>query len=399
MQSNKKTILKDQASTVIAIFALLSFLVFPFFSFLIFLGFMASYASTGRDYSGINLSILIIAIIAPFIALKTSLPYIGNDKFQYIGYVNNFDAGGFFEVISVHPEIISFGLMYLLSALDNKDVVFFVIFVISVFPLFIACYIFDKRSLPFFILLFFSSSIFLNLYGNLIRQGMALSFFSLVIFDRRRRAKYFWAVLTLFSHIPSIIILGCYFISAGLKKLSIKLLFFLYLLAFLLSYLMPLILSTISFNSDSFVGNKSNLYLEWEGADISSTILTFYVLLLSLFIAEALKLNTNFFLKNEAADRLWRMLIIMSVAFITVVQVPVIFNRYYLYFFTFSLLYLSFFILSIKDASIKILVVFPSVLLLMIMTFYRFYNADWFYMEVPSEFLLDNIIAIYLNLL
>ena len=394
----KGVIGSELVSRVVIITTLVMFVLLPFLSFLIVLSVAALYAGSGRDYNIKHLTSLVVLVLVPYVALKTSLPYLGNDKFQYIGYMDIFRNGGFWDVISIHPEIVSFGLIYLTSIFENNNLAFSVIFIGSISMFLYALSLFDKRSIPFFLLLLLSSSIFLNLFGNLIRQGLALAFCSLVFFEKRERMRYLWCILAIFSHIPSVIILACFFLGSRIKNLSVLSLIFIYLISYLISHVVPSLLESMSFASEGVIEKKAMLYSNWEDIDTSSSMNTFVLLSVVILFIEILSIKFNVFIFTNKKATLYNIIVLLGVVLLITSQLDKVFERYYLYYFIFSIFYISYALYSIRYELVKRLITTLLACLLVIGSLYRFQSSSWFYMETPIKYLSDNLITIYMNL-
>lgn len=394
-----KTVTRPRLVNVaVIITAITVFILLPFLSFLIVIGIAALYAGSGHNYNIKHLTYLTVLVLAPYVALKTSLPYLGNDKFQYIGYMDIFENGGFLDVISVHPEVVSFGLIYLTSIFENHDLAFYVIFTLTLSVFLHALSLFDKKSIPFFLLLILSSSIFLNLFGNLIRQGLALAFCSLVFFERKEKVRYLWCILAVFSHIPSIIILACFFLGSRIKSLSTLLVILIYLASYLISYAIPSLLDSISYAGGSMIEKKSMLYSNWEEVDTSSSMNSFAMISVVVLFVEVLNLKFNMFTFNNKKETLYNIIILLGSLLLLTSQLDKVFERYYFYYFMFSTFYISYILYSIRDFLVKRIVTTLLSLMLAIGCVYRFQSSSWFYMETPIKYLSENLIVIYSNL-
>ncbi|MFT6248314.1 MAG: hypothetical protein ACJAZQ_001515 [Cognaticolwellia sp.] len=342
--------------------------------------------------------ILLVFSLAPYISSKTGISYIGNDKAQYIDYIDNFTRGGFLEVIKFQPEVVSFGLLKILGAISNTNVVFFVYFFVSFALLFSAIYLIDRNLLPLFFLIFFASSYFLVLYGNVIRQGLALSFFLLSI-SQKGWKKYFLYTLAIFSHFS--VLLFLIYLSLDNIKLKNKLvsICFLSFLAFFLSNLLLPMLSAVSVLGLNSFSHKALLYIGWGDYDISGSLMFVYGSLLLtclLFFTENRFLTMNK-LNSEIYQKLSNLLVFSFPLLIFLSSIPKIFERFFLYVAVIDFLFIAYFLCSLKVANLKLLVCTIITPFLFFLGLKRFHDTAWYFNDNAHLFLETNLYNLLSN--
>ncbi|MEI8674091.1 EpsG family protein [Pseudoalteromonas sp. Hal040] len=326
--------------------------------------------------------------VSIYISSKTSFPYAGNDKAQYLEYIDYFSKGGFFNVISFQPEVVSFGLIKVLAFFFAPGTVILAFFVISFSLLFYSLERVDKKSALFFLLFFLGSSFFLLTYGNVIRQGLALGFLILSITYSGSK-RYMIYIFAVFSHFSVLIFLP--FILFGLKPLKRKvfLMSVFSLIAILFSAYLLQILTSLSILGFSSFSLKAELYLNWGDYDISQSLAFVgvgYVIAVIAFSFER-KFLLEDDINSKAYSMLSSMLVFLFPLLLFLLSVPKIFERVLLYFAVFIMLYISFYITRIMQKELRAFLLGSVSLVLFFGCLIRFYSTPWFYFDNPEAFL------------
>lgn len=331
---------------------------------------------------------LLLIPVSIYISSKTSFPYAGNDKAQYLEYIDYFSKGGFFNVISFQPEVVSFGLIKVLAFFFAPETVILAFFVISFSLLFYSLERVDKKSALFFLLFFLGSSFFLLTYGNVIRQGLALGFLILSITYSGTK-RYMIYIFAVFSHFSVLIFLP--FILFGLKPLKRKvfLMSVFSLIAILFSAYLLQILTSLSILGFSSFSLKAELYLNWGDYDISQSLAFVgvgYVIAVIAFSFER-KFLLEDDINSKAYSMLSSMLVFLFPLLLFLLSVPKIFERVLLYFAVFIMLYISFYITRIMQKELRAFLLGSVSLVLFFGCLIRFYSTPWFYFDNPEAFL------------
>lgn len=308
--------------------------------------------------------------------------------------------GRFSDLLSVQPEVVSFGIFALFSFIEEPNWFFFVYFSLSLFFLYWGLYFFDNKSLCLFLLLFLSSSFFLLTYGNVIRQGLSISFMICVLGSYGiNRLKYI--LLSMFSHFSSFFLIVNVFIEKYWLRPKVWQVLFLSLISYILGKYIQEILFLFSSFSSAYISNKSELYSNWHGYDISSSIITFLIMFCMKLI---IWIYSGFlFIFDETEDKkrivLFKVLVILSSILLLTIDVPKIFERFYIYYYVLFFLYLSFHIVRMKFRRFNSLTVTSISILLSLLVIKRFSSTPWFYLDRPMDFLNDTIFVMYSYLL
>ena len=149
----------------------------------------------------------------------------------------------FYGSVSWKGDYVFFLIPYVVNQFTESKIVY--LLVNSLFSISVVVYAYrlmlgEKYHfvVPVFILALFVSSSFVANYGNLLRQGMSLSFYLLslvLLFKRKLMAFCVCAILAYFSHKSSVIIIVIYF-SLVVLKIPLRYLFFMFLFSYVFVY-------------------------------------------------------------------------------------------------------------------------------------------------------------------
>lgn len=154
-------------------------MMLPFISciFILFLSFLFSFATEIKRHHIFFVCLICSLVFIPYVALKSSIDVVGNDKAQYYSYMEIMINNGISDFISHQPEILSFAILHLFANVFGvNDTSYYLIGFLFFSLLLHSVWKFNYRALPIFIILFCGTYIFYATFGNLIRQAMALPF-------------------------------------------------------------------------------------------------------------------------------------------------------------------------------------------------------------------------------
>ena len=388
------------------LFSTLFLFYYPYIGFLV-LCIVATITTLFDRYSKVYpvilyfLVILLLLIMGTFIATKTSLQIIGNDKFQYIGYLQMFRQGLFIDIVSLQPEIVSFGILNILqNFVGINNWTFYLYFVISLLPLVYGIAKLDSKVLPIFILTYVACSAFYTLYGNIIRQGLAAGFL-VFAFSNAGYKKHSAVSLMLFSHMSFILFLPLLYMPSTISNTSNRKILLTALFCFIASFACSLafesifsLLSNVGIHS---VSSKVELYLGWGEYDVREVIKSTSIIV--FFTCTLIHIDSKGYLFNDESKRLRKQLSI-AVCYILSISIftssnPVIFNRFYSVLLIFFIWYFWECIYSLKISHVKTLLVVTSALLLVIINYLLIGSHDWYYQGAPLSIFDDNFYEMF----
>jgi hypothetical protein len=378
---------------------LLVFSFYPFITVLLLSALLSIYSARENDAKwvyGIFVTCFLL-VVGAYISLKTGAPDDGNDKLQYLLYVDSFRNNGFVELLLNHPEVVSFGLLYLLSFVSNDNLVFLIYFLLA----FSVLYKSFERFLylfPLFMLIFASTTFFLNLYGNLIRQSLAFSFLLFFVIAAQGRFKYCSYVLAVFSHFSTLVFFPIVFAMKREGILSLKFSLALLCSAFLLSPLITQVFIAFADSSIDIVSNKSDIYTEWDYSSSVSPIrvflLTVIILVFSRYIPNAYSMKRNVEL-SMLYVRLYNVLIVMAAVLFLFLSLDKVFERLFFNYYIIWMVFVVCCMFVFLKINMRVICFCLLSFVLMFLVGLRFVNADWFYENNASAILFDNIFEVY----
>jgi len=401
MQINK-TALNAIVFCAIILF-LLIFLMKPFLSIWLLFAGAAFYLALSLHPKKITIPFILglsLVVYTPYIATKIPWYVLGNDKPQYLGFMRDLMQGDFWQSISAQPEVVSFLLLKISAEIFGPtNDAFALIFLLSFGSFIIGTYKIYPAASVAFIALFLASSVSFNIFGNTIRQGLALSFFLLAL-SQTDRKKILYVALAVFSHFSSFIIIPYIMLKPILLKMNSRLILMVATALFILGYLLPEIMSNLSF-AWSYLEKKRSLYVEYESTESGAARITFF---LSFFIVFASRLRSINNLFNEshkikpthqyAMESLYSVTLYLFFILLLTMQISDFFARFYLYYFTFSMLYITVYIYTRRNAYIRI----SGVSLLILYAFYSMIkNMSYFslfYCGSSSDYMFDSWLEI-----
>ncbi|MDH1601214.1 EpsG family protein [Empedobacter sp. GD03739] len=208
---------------IIKVFTYIIYCIFIFISIL-----------SNKNIKGLStICVLGFAVIYMFVFGNRDLE-IGTDTRSYIENYNKITQG----VLSF--EKTSDTIFYVLSYINNYigfsnlNILLFIAF-IFMFNVVLFSVKYGKYNSLYILFSFVSCFFFYNLGTNILRQGLAISFFLCSIaFFKNKTLKYLYFILTILSHISSVLIVGVYFLS---KYLKIKTGVIIFIISIILSFL------------------------------------------------------------------------------------------------------------------------------------------------------------------
>ncbi|WP_223502778.1 EpsG family protein [Pseudomonas sp. BF-R-24] len=381
----------------------LFFLFKPFITIWLLMASGSLYLATSEKNARLIVTLIIsltAIVLTPYISTKTGLAIAGNDKKLYLEFMYQFLRSDFLQSISTQPEFVSFFIIKVAAQLFGpSDEAFALIFLVSFTLLAIGAIRINQRASLAFMLFFLSSSVFFNVFGNTIRQGLALSFIFIVISEQSRR-KYLFMLLAIFSHFSAFALAPYILIRGLILRLSLKstVLFFCcsYIAGFTVSYVMNM----FSFSWE-YLEKKRSLYVDLVSEESGIAKITFFVIL-AIVLFTRTKLGSRLAQKAQktttkeitALDSLYALTAYISLLLFFVMQITDFFARYYLYFLVISVFYISIYIYTRKSNTIRVLGVLFIVLYASASVVNNFYKFPLFYCSKSSDFLTDNVLAI-----
>lgn len=390
---------------IIPFFLLAAFVFMPFAVLWIFIAgtaFYAAISNTRPKKLAILIFSLLVILLTPYMATKTGLSVVGNDKLQYTDFMYGLVNGNLFQIELGHPEIVSFTLLKISAELFGpSNEAFATFFAISFIIFLIGIYRTDPRASLTFIMLFLSSSVFFNIYGNGIRQGLALSLF-LVFISEIKTKKYFFLTLALLSHLSIGALLPYIFLRRIIVGLDNKRVLAVCAASYLSGYaVMPLMEGFSS--SWGYLERKRTLYMNYISSETGIAKVTFLLLLTiviltkSSFFRKLIKQNSRLSTKQQfALDSLYSVTIYLSFLLFFVMQVMDFFARYYMYYLVFCVFYITVFIYNLDNTRYRAIGTFLIIVFSTASLIKSFLNFSLFYCGNSNEFLTDNIISVYM---
>lgn len=158
---------------------------------------------------------------------------IGSDTNAYIkNYIKINNSSLSFEQVSDT-------IFFILSKLNNflgfkPNTILLIIALIFMINIAYFCIKYSKKNALILLYIFTSFFFFYNLGINILRQGLAISFFLVGVSLNNRYNRILYFILTILSHISSIILLGVYYLS---KYVKINIAIGIFFSSIILSYL------------------------------------------------------------------------------------------------------------------------------------------------------------------
>ena len=401
LKSRKSTLTIISVACYIILLAVLPILTLwataSYCTFLIF-----AYRSTSARITGTIALILLSTMFMVFIATKDSNYLLGNDKSQYIEYMQSFLDGQFWNTVQNQPEIISYGIINLITnftGVSNSS--FAILFLISILILIFSLYrLTEGASVPI-ICLVLSSFVLYTTYGNVIRQSIAVSFLFLALSVSKQK-RTIALVLVFLSHLSSIIFAPFFIFKNKIEKLQSNITYVILIsgIAYCVGSFVIGHLSDGLFNSFVYVDNKVELYSQWEEYDTTKSITMSFLLFFVSCVSRSKKIkmpagiNTSPKILNTL-NELW--LFSNYIFFFLMLSSPIskVFDRIYIYYYLIAFTYLILFLQTRANIQIRII---SAILLICYLTIYLVKNIifyDQFYCVASINFLFDNILTIY----
>lgn len=348
---------------VLAIVIVMAYPFGLFYSCLLFIGLAGSVQRPTR-LTVLLLCIAAVIALGPLVALKLPIQDGGNDKLQYLEFMQTMHASGIEQYMARQPEFLSFASLYIASTLGGStDLAFLLIFIAFFSALLVVIWRERYEAIPVFLILLISSSSFFGTYGNVIRQAMAFPFMFLMIFARTRTRSAWFTALAGLAHIPSLIVCLPYLLYRYMGKHAIWPLLAVTGCALLVSKVSPGLFNSFG-SDDSYLSTKVNLYSTWDTYSIVGiATLAAAIFLLSNVLwrikrpAESVAVTGT----QRAAQSCLITLNFAALALIATYAFPKVFERIYIYFFVVALMYLSLMMVRTKRGLTKTLMSFAIV--------------------------------------
>lgn len=212
--------------------------------------------------------IILVILSTLILATKINIYRYGDDLQHFINTFNNFES--FNNVLAISAiysssvDIVFWYISYGISKLTSKPLLFLVFWHFTSLSILHYSYskILKNDAILAFVI-FLSTTTFYYIYGNAIRQAIAVSLFSLTVFyilNSENRRALFVAILAIFSHPTGLVAL----ISILIYKIRLKYISIFLILSFVLQFLPVLeyLVFLSSFSSFDFVTNKMTIYNE-----------------------------------------------------------------------------------------------------------------------------------------
>lgn len=398
---NQKSLTFTLLITLTALF--ISLIIMPFMTVWLLMIFGSLYlAMSEKNARLIVLLIITLAalVLTPYISTKSGWAIAGNDKKLYLEFMYQFLRSDFLQSVATQPEFVSFFLIKISAELFGpSNDAFALIFLVSFILLAIGAIRTHQRASLAFLLFFLSSSVFFNVYGNTIRQGLALSFMFIVISENSRR-KYVFMLLSIFSHF-SAFALAPYLLTRNIiLKLSLKTTLLFFGCSYAAGFTISLIMNMFSFSWE-YLEKKRTLYVDFISDETGVAKITFFIILAIVLFSKselcsrlAQKSRNVTAKENYALESLFALTIYLSLLLFFVMQITDFFARYYLYFLVISVFYISVYIYTRKSNSLRIVGVAFIILYASASVVNNFYKFELFYCSRSSDFLTDSTLKI-----
>lgn len=358
--------------------------------------------STSARITGTIALIFLSTMFMVFIATKDSNYLLGNDKSQYIEYMQSFLDGHFWSTVQSQPEIVSYGIINFIAHLTGvSNSSFAIIFLISILILIFSLYrLTDGASIPI-ICLILSSFVLYSTYGNVIRQSIAVSFLFLALSVSKQKRAFALALVFL-SHLSSIIFAPFFIFKNKIEKLQSNIMYVILMsaMAYCVGNFVISHLSDGLFSSFVYVDNKVELYSQWEEYDTTKSITMSFLLFFiscvsrSKIIKMPASINTTPKILNTL-NELWLFSNYIFLFLMLCSPISKVFDRIYIYYYLVAFTYLILFLQTRANIQIRIT---SALLLISYFTIYLVKNIifyDQFYCIASINFLFDNILTIY----
>ncbi len=389
----------DSGLKVFLVFAALLFLVSPFLVSTLFLAAMAVLSSMGRSSNcqiRINWLAFGVAVLVSswFIGSKSLAPSLGNDRAMYLDYVYLFRGGGFYQLMSYHPEWVSFGALWLISMLVDGKGIFWLFYIVVMAAVGLA-FRGNVRFLPLFFLLLMSSSVFLNLYGNLVRQSLASAFVLGALTASKKRVAGI-VVLGVFSHLSVFLAAPAMLLSRKINFnffTSVLLVFIGFSCSSLLGYMVDFLAS-----SGSVLASKVSFYQDFESSDSDQSGLTFGLMLTILFLVKLIKDRTNIIGRGDADmfERLFSFLVLMSFVLALMTGMGKVFERVFVYYYVVFVFFAVFCVYGIASERVRIVAVASLVFILCFSVIIRL-GGGGYYPGAQYEYAQSNFLSMFVE--
>ncbi|KAA8996980.1 EpsG family protein [Affinibrenneria salicis] len=283
--------------------AALAFYIAPYIATVVCVG-LISAATILRRQSGNTLNaaafaLLTLAAVVP-LASKNLEP-IMNDK---VNYYLEMQLGSGYSLLEwlqrfSGTDFLSHFLFKLSASLVGvNNAAFAVVFIVSFSVLAIGVYRLSRRWFVAILFLFCCQYNFQGLYGNLLRQGLALSFLVLAVSCRRRRDMLLWIILASLSHFSACLFLPWLLLPQRMKNVNTLTALGIFALCYLAgSMLMPKLLAVVG---NDFLATRAEAYVSGDyGNDPARKIM---VTLLYIGVVECLFIFSRLRLRAASPD-------------------------------------------------------------------------------------------------
>lgn len=380
----------------VSIYIIASVMMLPFISciFILFLSFLFSFATEIKRHHIFFVCLICSLVFIPYVALKSSIDVVGNDKAQYYSYMEIMINNGISDFISHQPEILSFAILHLFANVFGvNDTSYYLIGFLFFSLLLHSVWKFNYRALPIFIILFCGTYIFYATFGNLIRQAMALPFIAFAVLCEKKYNSIFLSGIAILFHLPSaIILIPCLFLIGGFSfKFSVS--------AFIC--ISVIIFSLFSLDGFLYLDKKLDLYSNWEFVDVTGLVIVAIFWLVIIHLIFILSKSDELWnsKKGSILCRLKEMITIVFFILLAFYTFGKVFERIYIYYFLLVVLYISFSLSSLSVNSVRypLAIVFGMYGLFGIIL--NFTKEGLFFMGKSHEYVYSGLINIYAEIL
>jgi hypothetical protein len=324
------------------------FMFFPFLTLCLVLSILVLLSVKYESGRAANLFFCLLSavVLAPLIATKLPLDRLGNDKSQYLSFMNIMGASGVQEFLKVQPELLSFSAIFLAWKLTGPtDVAFFLLFVVFFLLALLAVWRADYRAVPLFLIITLASSAFYSSYGNVIRQAMAFPFIFLLVQEKKRKYILMFAFLAAIAHIPSLMVTMPYVLYRFFGRLVIWLIGILSGIIFIFSKFFVQGLSVLGGDGGGYLSKKAEIYTNWDSFSVIGIVtMTLAIFLVNNVVWKRVLGNHKFDDKSIGRGLVYQLLCFSNFCLFPIfatLSLSKVVERVYIYFFVISIFYLS----------------------------------------------------------
>ncbi|WP_343869524.1 EpsG family protein [Tatumella terrea] len=392
-----------QFSGILALL-LFSFLFLPYVTVIVALSFsVIFFLLPNKVYINEKIIIFLFFVVMflvsdLFIATKTLNPFM-NDKVNYWIYMKRFYGTGWYDWIVNYKgyDIFSYFMFKLSSDLFGYDNLAFSFFYFVSFAfIFIGGYRLIGKPIVLAMFMFIPQYNYEGLYGNLLRQSLALSIFIFALSNKSLYKRVLFGFLAFLSHFSYLIYIPLLYFFKKIKTIRTHTCFVIYLLSYLIGgFVFPVFMSYLGGLNTFFLSRVDAYDAGVFGNDIHRKIFVTSIFCIAI---EVLNLFKNKLLKEgiDVLDKIRNCAIYTICIFLLTISFQEVANRYSVNIMAFFMLYVSFYAFHLKEPVLRLASLYLMAAGSIVVYFYiNDVGVQFFYFGDLKSLTTDNIINVF----